>query len=115
MRISDWSSDVCSSDLPEGAAGLRPDARPVPVQVALAGGSGEIGGHDEFGRGLRAALSRSFSMPDPCESPRIGGWQSARLCAKAAPHISRLLSRKARLSPRQPTHIRRKTAKIESQ
>src|SRR3546814_4748978 len=31
MRISDWSSDVCSSDLrrgEQGAAGSRPDARP---------------------------------------------------------------------------------------
>src|SRR3546814_20909017 len=25
MRISDWSSDVCSSDLPDRAAGVGPD------------------------------------------------------------------------------------------
>src|SRR3546814_20358679 len=58
---------------PEGAAGRRPDARPVPAPGARAGGSGDIGGHDEFGRGLRAALRRSFSMPAPCESPLLGG------------------------------------------
>src|SRR3546814_996626 len=30
MRISDWSSDVCSSDLPQ--AGLRPPAPATPAQ-----------------------------------------------------------------------------------
>src|SRR3546814_1193779 len=93
MRISDCSSDVCSSDLagdaaahrarqcraverdgdlhggphcrpavaaaiaapvlarkPEGAAGRRPDARPVPAQGARAGGSGGNGGHDGVDR-----------------------------------------------------------------
>src|SRR3546814_8372480 len=56
---------------PEGAAGRRPDARPVPAQGARAGRSGDIGGHDEFGRGLRAALSRSFSMPEDRKSTRL--------------------------------------------
>src|SRR3546814_11752350 len=42
MRISDWSSDVCSSDLPDV---LQPETRPVPrpgpgavlIRVAAAG------------------------------------------------------------------------------
>src|SRR3546814_2815934 len=39
MRISDWSSDVCSSDLQPGAPGLGPgiEGRRVPEQVARAG------------------------------------------------------------------------------
>src|SRR3546814_1392974 len=35
MRISDWSSDVCSSDLDEAAVGLRPHAG--DGQVVLVG------------------------------------------------------------------------------
>src|SRR3546814_9798002 len=42
MRISDWSSDVCSSDLPErfpptsrGSARRRPRWRPVDVEARL--------------------------------------------------------------------------------
>src|SRR3546814_1184424 len=105
MRISDWSSDVCSSDLhgrphgrpavaaataapvlarrPQGPAHRRPDARPVPEQGACAGGPGDIGGRDQLGGRLRVALSRSFSTPRPYEYTSIWGWQSARICAYA--------------------------------
>src|SRR3546814_16696763 len=37
MRISDWSSDVCSSDLHIGADDLREDARLGRAQIGLAG------------------------------------------------------------------------------
>src|SRR3546814_7266547 len=37
MRISDWSSDVCSSDLYPRDMGLRPDARSAyPVRPGIA-------------------------------------------------------------------------------
>src|SRR3546814_3259742 len=52
MRISDWSSDVCSSDLPD-----RP---PRPVSV----GDGEIGEHE--------GTSRIFqSSTQPCNAKRL--------------------------------------------
>src|SRR3546814_4531352 len=38
MRISDWSSDVCSSDLADGAAGeLRTARHPRPLRRPLSG------------------------------------------------------------------------------
>src|SRR3546814_2892979 len=49
MRISDWSSDVCSSDLQEGERG----------------GIGESGEHDH-----RSSTSPSFGQPQVfCEAP----------------------------------------------
>src|SRR3546814_7522529 len=43
MRISDWSSDCCSSDLGQ-AAGLRRLRAPKPVQVvAVTSGKGGVG------------------------------------------------------------------------
>src|SRR3546814_20738399 len=47
MRISDWSSDVCSSDLDEQHADAGLAQRPGPVVVALAEGGGATGGRDE--------------------------------------------------------------------
>src|SRR3546814_17086270 len=35
MRISDWSSDVCSSDLLAGGVGSGPDAMPVHLEDDL--------------------------------------------------------------------------------
>src|SRR3546814_1438306 len=40
MRISDWSSDVCSSDLARGAGLVEIDVRPAEI---LSGSSGEPG------------------------------------------------------------------------
>src|SRR3546814_17143945 len=71
MRISDWSSDVCSSDLPglvlhdlERGAPLRLPAQPLPAPALLGGvrgqalgeqvGDGEASGLDHD-RGLAAA------------------------------------------------------------
>src|SRR3546814_11074537 len=71
MRISDWSSDVCSSDLTEGAAevdahaiieGLRiaDRQRRTPIleaharsQATIAAGAGASHGHLHRGRGHR--------------------------------------------------------------
>src|SRR3546814_5665084 len=40
MRISDWSSDVCSSDLPEILATYQKLGIPLEEQKVLAGGEG---------------------------------------------------------------------------
>src|SRR3546814_20917458 len=37
MRISDWSSDVCSSDLPSASASLRHGPRPYGREAASTG------------------------------------------------------------------------------
>src|SRR3546814_19900715 len=43
MRISDWSSDVCSSDLPpQGASGYRPHPGGYANAAALVAGLGRI-------------------------------------------------------------------------
>src|SRR3546814_8660509 len=49
MRISDWSSDVCSSDLAALHAGLLAEAEPRPVLVVeqRAGGAGGDAGEAE--------------------------------------------------------------------
>src|SRR3546814_4989830 len=50
MRISDWSSDVCSSDLHAGICGrLREHAQPFEIHIVVAENS--VDGHT----GLRAA------------------------------------------------------------
>src|SRR3546814_1214969 len=62
MRISDWSSDVCSSDLP-CAGSLQP--RPDPPSQRQ---SADDGAHR---RGVAHAGSR---RPCPCDP--VGGWRS---------------------------------------
>src|SRR3546814_11837037 len=62
MRISDWSSDVCSSDLAVLAAQLQP-ARPVPLGAA---GSRWLVG--PFGRRLDREAAASV-LPCKAEGP----------------------------------------------
>src|SRR3546814_1324846 len=50
MRISDWSSDVCSSDLPD-------------VEHAAEGGSGNLAGHDDPCGGRAVAKVALSSRP----------------------------------------------------
>src|SRR3546814_10358039 len=83
MRISDWSSDVCSSDLPSvAAARARVDAARADRDM-LAKGSHEIavagryvrrsvdreGGYDEFD----ATSSRPFRLPGKAALDREAG------------------------------------------
>src|SRR3546814_17746376 len=62
MRISDWSSDVCSSDLDE-VAGV---AAGVMLQVILVLGFGlpEIAGGGEFGHHLARPQTAGFDIGD---------------------------------------------------
>src|SRR3546814_11796301 len=73
MRISDWSSDVCSSDLALLAAQLQP-ARPVPLGAA---GSRWLVG--PFGRRLDREAAASVL---PCQAE--GPLDDERLVAVAA-------------------------------
>src|SRR3546814_3239977 len=66
MRISDWSSDVCSSDLGGGhAAGVRPARRP-PGHRRSAGATG-VAVH---GRGRRPRLALGRRRPRAQLPPR---------------------------------------------
>src|SRR3546814_15929463 len=49
MRISDWSSDVCSSDLPQPFGRVRLQRRLYTPSSALAGG---VGGGGKEGEGV---------------------------------------------------------------
>src|SRR3546814_7892253 len=82
MRISDWSSDVCSSDLTVAALPLAPDlaiiATPpqaIPQLVA------ELGG-----RGTRAAVVISAGFSD-----RGAGGLRQQLLEAARPHLLRIV------------------------
>src|SRR3546814_4030720 len=70
MRISDWSSDVCSSDLGFGQARLRAIARAAfPTAVGFRGEAGvvgdfvrrDVGGNMFLGAPRRAAFRTGFS------------------------------------------------------
>src|SRR3546814_19559477 len=62
MRISDWSSDVCSSDLPEVEEFLHVrrvehrDHEVLEGQLALVGGGGRLGGVVVSGQQQYAAV-----------------------------------------------------------
>src|SRR3546814_6364674 len=71
MRISDWSSDVCSSDLPslpDLLPGLRGRRRAVPAGGHhLDGVAGRAGGADagRVGRRVRPAAGLRHAVPEP--------------------------------------------------
>src|SRR3546814_4189548 len=86
MRISDWSSDVCSSDLLQGAADGGVGAVPLTQRVAAPvhadrlcdravhhhHGTREIGGaeqavHGEFGDQRRLAIGRASCRERVCQ------------------------------------------------
>src|SRR3546814_2219120 len=84
MRISDWSSDVCSSDLPaaEHVAGPQPvrtrhrddlDRQPDRILPALAGGEsihdhlGVVDDHLAFGRLPIGQIARASCRESVCQ------------------------------------------------
>src|SRR3546814_1326735 len=77
MRISDWSSDVCSSDLPVDASGCRLERRASPLLVAVL---------------LALALAAAFAVL-VSEMPRIAAWP---LALSALAHGGWLTWREAR-------------------
>src|SRR3546814_13169887 len=56
MRISDWSSDVCSSDLPAGVWGMPPE-----MLAAIPGQSGDM---EEKRERARAIMTELGYWPD---------------------------------------------------
>src|SRR3546814_9938480 len=86
MRISDWSSDVCSSDLREarGARGLdvEPEPRPQPLGDRLAQAGTRIGAGED-------ADQRDADLYRRQEAPRIGGKLPRDLGAAAPPLFGR--------------------------
>src|SRR3546814_9422989 len=67
MRISDWSSDVCSSDLADARYAQMPGRRRWTVDPRLAIAGAGRGGGDECGSGGR--LSRAAGRS---EERRVG-------------------------------------------
>src|SRR3546814_1890824 len=88
MRISDWSSDVCSSDLVIGkwehliAAALAPDDQvpAVPIDVietqhgGLAGAQAEPGQHSDDGEVAPPDRSEERRVGKECVSPCRSRW-----------------------------------------
>src|SRR3546814_13805295 len=86
MRISDWSSDVCSSDLPGGtvdlvsrliAKGLSEDLKQSVIVENKPGASGLIGTRDVAhaepdGYTLLAVANTFVSAPARSEERRVG-------------------------------------------
>src|SRR3546814_6615607 len=62
MRISDWSSDVCSSDLPAPAPALAPAPAPAKSNGSAAGTLAGVGP-------LEAAASGSIAGEEKAPSP----------------------------------------------
>src|SRR3546814_2038617 len=67
MRISDWSSDVCSSDLPSGARiALRITFRDICKSRAIA----LIAFPPAYSRRIRTTVSKTNIPTSPTENPR---------------------------------------------
>src|SRR3546814_3337887 len=90
MRISDWSSDVCSSDLPAGDdAARRGRAQPgVDPRTAVQPGAGARGGGGRPARGL-AGQPAVLLRP---RRDRRGGAQRAAPVGRSEEHTSELQS-----------------------
>src|SRR3546814_3407330 len=71
MRISDWSSDVCSSDLPEDALGFADRVRRTLAGASFANLLGGARGHDQhWPRGC--AIGFSDDVRTRSEERRVG-------------------------------------------
>src|SRR3546814_2633505 len=86
MRISDWSSDVCSSDLPAGAAGhviarLQPVAHRHPLieDIAVASPSAILLRHFlQIAQDAPAQMIDLFKSPRPDQRRRFFASDAAR-------------------------------------
>src|SRR3546814_13392256 len=78
MRISDWSSDVCSSDLPSTRSATMADANTTAGSGNTRPGSAGQGGTGQSGAGAEVqaefdALRRDISkLTDRSEERRVG-------------------------------------------
>src|SRR3546814_9663051 len=75
MRISDWSSDVCSSDLPHSQVSTlsyRVDRVSVPMAAHEAANPGERAVHDVLVRGPRRVVALHVLDFDVLREDRLG-------------------------------------------
>src|SRR3546814_305557 len=96
MRISDWSSDVCSSDLDKIGAKVRePERASTPYSAAAARDDSNLAGQIDPGLGHEVGSPVSGrnagSGPKPC-----GGWGSSQRSGAST----------VRLAKSQPTAVR---------
>src|SRR3546814_7706850 len=124
MRISDWSSDVCSSDLcgvaddgevlevdlrllDEAAALLAGDGR----QRAVADGRGAIAeaadhGVDVEWLGHGPTLPNAVCRPSLQEGARVAGWRGGRVAAQYR-HVRKATARASATRPAMTSAMRR--------
>src|SRR3546814_6804406 len=85
MRISDWSSDVCSSDLPAPPLADRREGRRDEIPVLLLQHPMPVGGLVERPAGIRrrrrlALLALALAVPVPRSEERRVGKECVSTC-----------------------------------
>src|SRR3546814_4495245 len=92
MRISDWSSDVCSSDLARGKAGRRCRDGPTPAAYGRSGPKGRGDSAPPPARDRRRsrhaisrAIARAASRRSPNRAPAARGQSSSPEAADRSP------------------------------
>src|SRR3546814_3973578 len=78
MRISDWSSDVCSSDLLDHAPALGHRGRHYAVQLSLHGAVLDVSGGNSRRQYLYSEAQRTRSQRCSSYGPLIPGSRFAR-------------------------------------
>src|SRR3546814_5772779 len=93
MRISDWSSDVCSSDLAPQVCGERGSEARSPCRhaawLSLSAASGKAEGRRAGGR-MRRPARRSLTVK--ARSERFMVWQFSAASLRSEEHTSELQS-----------------------
>src|SRR3546814_8373709 len=98
MRISDWSSDVCSSDLDGAGDGLRLRTRRHAGAAERAGQHRSDGSRDPRTRRRRVkgldtnVLVRFIVQDDPAQARRAGSFIRNACTARSEEHTSKLQS-----------------------
>src|SRR3546814_5957779 len=90
MRISDWSSDVCSSDLRAGSAGARPGPLRRAGRSRAAGRWSAALRSCRCGGGCATRKARSLPRPEPSATPEHAGRRYRP--ARSEEHTSELQS-----------------------
>src|SRR3546814_1110941 len=82
MRISDWSSDVCSSDLASRDDPASSDASKAPLASAMAAAAGLVGCVQNRRNEVRQIVGWPCEPHNrrPVLMPRLGGARLARPC-----------------------------------
>src|SRR3546814_10778332 len=97
MRISDWSSDVCSSDLPAPPLADRREGRRDEIPVLLLQHPMPVGGLVERPAGIRrrrrlALLALALAVPVPEVDHLVDGAGDRGEIARSEEHTSELQS-----------------------